>query len=164
MRILGIDPGTTATGFGIVEDTDGVLAVVRFGAIAPPPRLPFSQRLLHIHDALRAIVTETRPDCAAVEAVFFARNIQSALRLGQARGVALVAVAESGLPVHEYSALQVKQAVTGYGQAGKAQVQAMMKMLLDLPECPEPPDAADALALAVCHRQAARLQARLATS
>ncbi len=163
MRILGIDPGTTATGFGILEDTDGALAVIRFGAIAPAARLPFPQRLLQIYNGLRAILAEARPDCAALEAVFFARNVQSALRLGQARGVALLALAEGGVPVHEYSALEVKQAVTGYGQAGKTQVQAMIRMLLNLADAPEPPDAADALALAVCHRQAWRLQARLTT-
>jgi crossover junction endodeoxyribonuclease RuvC len=161
MRIIGIDPGTTATGFGILEDTDGVLAVRRFGAITPPTRLPFPQRLQRIYDALCAILGEVRPDCAAVEAVFFARNIQSALRLGHARGVALLALAESGVPVHEYSALEVKQAVTGYGQAGKPQVQAMVRVLLKMTETPEPVDAADALAVALCHHQASRLQARL---
>ncbi len=161
MRIIGIDPGTAATGFGILEDTDGVLAVRRFGAITPPARLAFPQRLQHIHTALRAILGEAQPDCAAVESVFFARNIQTALRLGHARGVALLAVAESGIPVHEYSALEIKQAVTGYGQAAKIQVQAMIRMLLKMTETPEPADAADALAVAVCHHRAARLQARL---
>jgi crossover junction endodeoxyribonuclease RuvC len=97
-----------------------------------------------------------------VEAVFFARNVQSALRLGQARGVALLVLAEQAVEIHEYSALQVKQAVTSYGQAQKAQVQEMVRLLLALPETPQPPDAADALAVAICHQHAARLRARLA--
>ena len=109
-------------------------------------------------------MTDLRPDCAAVEAVFFARNVQSALRLGQARGVALLALAEAGIPIHEYSALEIKQAVTSYGQAQKEQVQAMVRLLFHLPEAPHPADAADALAVAICHQQAARLQARLRTS
>ena len=161
MRILGIDPGTVATGFGIVEDTDGVLAAVQFGAITPSSRLPFPQRLLRIHDELRALLTAGRPDCAAVEAVFFARNVQSALRLGQARGVILLALAEAGVEIHEYSALEVKKAVTSYGQAQKSQVQRMVQLLLQMPETPQPADAADALAIAICHQQTARFRDRL---
>lgn len=164
MRVLGIDPGTAATGYGVVEEREGGLHAVRFGAITSPARLPFAQRLLRIYRELRTLLTDIRPDCAAVEAVFFARNVQSALRLGQARGVALLALAEAGIPIHEYSALEIKQAVTSYGQAQKAQVQAMVRLLLHLPEAPHPADAADALAVAICHQQAARLQARLRTS
>jgi len=164
MRVLGIDPGTAATGYGVVEEREGGLCAVRFGAITSPARLPFAQRLLRIYRDLRILLTDLRPDCAAVEAVFFARNVQSALRLGQARGVALLALAEAGIPIHEYSALEIKQAVTSYGQAQKAQVQAMVRLLLHLPEAPHPADAADALAVAICHQQAARLQARLRTS
>jgi crossover junction endodeoxyribonuclease RuvC len=106
-------------------------------------------------------LTRTRPDCAAVEAVFFAKNVRSALRLGQARGVALLALAEASVEIHEYSALEVKQAVTSYGQAGKEQVQEMVRLLLGLSEAPTPIDAADALAVAICHHHAARLKARL---
>jgi len=164
MRVIGIDPGTTATGYGVVEERENGLHAVRFGAITPPARLPFAQRLLRIYRDLGTLLTECRPDCAAVEAVFFARNVQSALRLGQARGVALLALAEAGIEIHEYSALEVKQAVTSYGQAQKEQVQSMVATLLHLPELPRPADAADALALAICHRQAARLKGRLRTS
>jgi crossover junction endodeoxyribonuclease RuvC len=164
MRVLGIDPGTAATGYGVVEEREGGLHAVRFGAITSPASLPFAQRLLRIYRDLRILLTDLRPDCAAVEAVFFARNVQSALRLGQARGVALLALAEAGIPIHEYSALEIKQAVTSYGQAQKEQVQAMVRLLLHLPEAPHPADAADALAVAICHQQAARLQARLRTS
>jgi crossover junction endodeoxyribonuclease RuvC len=161
MRVLGIDPGSTATGYGIVEEHVGGLRAVAFGAITSRASLPFPQRLLRIHQELRALLGRIRPDCAAVEAVFFARNVQSALRLGQARGVALLALAEEGVEIHEYSALEVKQAVTGYGRAEKGQVQEMVRLLLNLPAAPEPADAADALAVAICHHQAARLRGRL---
>ena len=161
MRVLGIDPGTAATGYGIVEEREDGLHAVCFGAITPPASLPFAQRLLRIYRELRVLLTDARPDCAAVEAVFFARNVQSALRLGQARGVALLALAEAGIGIHEYSALEVKQAVTSYGQAQKEQVQEMVRLLLHLPGVPRPADAADALAVAICHQHAARLRGRL---
>ena len=161
MRVLGIDPGTAATGYGVVEERNGGLHTVCFGAITSPARLPFGQRLLRIHRGLRSLLIEVQPDCAAVEAVFFARNVQSALRLGQARGVALLALAEAKLEIHEYSALEVKQAVTTFGQAQKSQVQEMVRLLLNLPETPHPADAADALAIAICHQHAARLRTRL---
>ncbi len=161
MRVLGIDPGATATGYGLVELEGDTLSALRFGAISAPSKLPFPGRLLRIYQELRALLAAERPDCAAVEAVFFARNVQSALRLGQARGVALLALAEAGLPIHEYSALEVKQAVTSYGQAGKEQVQEMVRLLLGLPEAPTPADAADALAVAICHLHASRLHSRL---
>jgi crossover junction endodeoxyribonuclease RuvC len=164
MRVLGIDPGTAATGYGIVEERGDGLHAVRFGAITSPARLPFAQRLLRIYRELRRLLTDACPDCAAVEAVFFARNVQSALRLGQARGVVLLALAEAGIDIHEYSALEVKQAVTSYGQAQKEQVQEMVRMLLHLPDVPRPADAADALAVAICHQQAARLRGRLRKS
>ena len=164
MRVLGIDPGTAATGYGIVEEREGSLHAIRFGAITSPASLPFAQRLLRIHRELRTLLTDLRPDCAAVEAVFFARNVQSALRLGQARGVVLLALAEAGIQIHEYSALEVKKAVTSFGQAQKDQVQRMVQMLLRLSEAPQPADAADALAIAICHQHAARLQDRLRMS
>ena len=164
MRVLGIDPGTAATGYGIVEEREGSLHAIRFGAITSPASLPFAQRLLRIHRELRTLLTDLRPDCAAVEAVFFARNVQSALRLGQARGVVLLALAEAGIPIHEYSALEVKKAVTSFGQAQKDQVQRMVQMLPRLSEAPQPADAADALAIAICHQHAVRLQDRLRMS
>jgi crossover junction endodeoxyribonuclease RuvC len=161
MRVLGIDPGSVITGYGLVEDRGPELQVVAFGAIATRASASFPQRLLRIFRELRAVVADYRPDCAAVEAVFFAKNVQSALRLGQARGVALIAVAEAGIEVAEYAPREIKQAVTSYGQAGKGQVQEMVRILLRMPETPEPPDAADALAIAICHHQAARLAARI---
>ncbi len=161
MRVLGIDPGTLATGYGLVERRGDTLHPLTFGAITTQAGLPFAQRLLRIYRELRTLLTRTRPDCAAVEAVFFARNVQSALRLGQARGVALLALAEEAIEIHEYSALEVKQAVTSYGRAEKAQVQEMVRLLLGLAEAPSPIDAADALAVAICHHHAARLKGRL---
>ena len=161
MRVLGIDPGTVATGYGLVERRGDTLHALTFGAITTQAGLPFAQRLLRIYRELRTLLTRTRPDCAAVEAVFFARNVQSALRLGQARGVALLALAEEAIEIHEYSALEVKQAVTSYGRAEKAQVQEMVRLLLGLAEAPSPIDAADALAVAICHHHAARLKGRL---
>jgi len=161
MRVLGIDPGSVTTGYGLVEDRGSDLQAVAFGAITTQARTPFAQRLLRIYRELRAVVTTHRPDCAAVESVFFAQNVQSALRLGQARGVALLALAEEGLDIAEYAPREIKQAVTSYGHAGKAQVQEMVRILLHLPHLPQPADAADALALAICHHQAARMAARL---
>jgi len=161
MRVLGIDPGSLATGYGLVGERGATLHAEAYGAIVSPACLPFARRLLHIHRELRALLTKTRPDCAAVEAVFFARNVKSALRLGQARGVALLALAEEDIEVHEYSPLEVKQAVTSYGQAQKEQVQEMVRILLGMPEPPSPLDAADALAVAICHQHAARLRKRL---
>ena len=144
-----------------MELRDGILQAVTFGAITTGAGLPFAQRLLRIHQELRTLLTRTRPDCAAVEAVFFAKNVQSALRLGQARGIVLLALAQASVEIHEYSALEVKQAITSYGQAGKEQVQEMVRLLLHLPEAPTPADAADALAVAICHHHAAALKARL---
>jgi crossover junction endodeoxyribonuclease RuvC len=161
MRVLGIDPGTITTGYGLVEERGDTLQAVAFGTINTRVALPFAQRLLRIHRELRTLLAQTRPDCAAVEAVFFAKNVQSALRLGQARGVALLALAEEGIEIHEYSALEVKQAITSYGRAEKGQVQEMVRLLLGLPAPPSPADAADALAVAICHHHAARLKRRL---
>jgi len=161
MRVLGIDPGSLATGYGLVEERGTALHAEVYGAIVSPAGLPFPRRLLHIYRELRALLVKTRPDCAAVEAVFFARNVKSALRLGQARGVALLALAEEGVEIYEYSALEVKQAVTSYGQAQKEQVQEMVRILLAMPEPPCPMDAADALAVAICHQHGARLRERL---
>jgi crossover junction endodeoxyribonuclease RuvC len=163
MRVLGIDPGTVATGYGVVEEQGDTLRAVTYGAVTTRATLPFAQRLLRIHQELQTLLVRTRPDCAAVEAVFFAKNVQSALRLGQARGVALLALAQAAVEIHEYSALEVKQAVTSYGRAEKGQVQEMVRLLLGLEETPQPADAADALAVAICHHHAARLKGRLRT-
>ncbi len=151
MRILGIDPGSGSTGYGIIE-TDGSKHVpVLFGAIRTQTRLPFPHRLLKIYTELNKILSQERADVMAIEEVFHAANVQSALRLGHARGIALLVAAQRGMPVFEYSPLEVKNAVVGYGRAEKGQIQTMVRLLLSLPEIPSPDDAADALAVAICY-------------
>jgi crossover junction endodeoxyribonuclease RuvC len=151
MRILGIDPGSGSTGYGIIETDGSRHAAVEFGAIKTHTRQPFHERLLKIHTELNAILAREKADVMAIEEVFHATNVQSALKLGHARGVALLVAAQQGLPVYEYSPLEIKSAVVGYGRAEKTQVQMMVRLLLNLVEIPSPDDAADALAVAICH-------------
>lgn len=150
MKILGIDPGSRITGYGVVTREGNRLIHVDNGAIFTDSAKDFPQRLRKIYDGLSAVIADYRPDMVAIENIFFATNVQSALKLGQARGAAIVAGVNAGLPVFEYTALQVKQAVVGYGKADKEQVQKMLKALLNLPEVAQA-DASDALAVAVCH-------------
>lgn len=150
MRILGIDPGSRITGYGIILKEGNRLIHVDNGAIFTDAAKDFPLRLQRIYSGLSEIIERYRPEEVAVENIFFARNVQSALKLGQARGAAIVAGVNAGLPVFEYSALQVKQAVVGHGKAAKVQVQQMLKVLLNLPEAAQE-DASDALAIAVCH-------------
>jgi len=160
MLVIGIDPGTATTGYGLVQEAeDGSLAVVDFGAILTPAGAPMAERLLHLHRSLTQILVLHRPQSGAVEKLFFQRNVTNALTVGQARGVALLALAEAGLPVGEYTPMEVKQAVAGYGGADKNQVQQMVRALLGLEETPKPDDAADALAVAICHLHSARIKA-----
>ena len=152
MRVLGIDCGTEYTGFGVVElCLDGKLICLTCGAVKLSPREPLPLRLATIFQRLGAIIQEHQPDNVAIEDVFYALNVKSALKLGQVRGVAMLAASTAGLGVTEYSPLTIKSAVVGYGRAEKQQVQHMVTRLLDLAEIPEPPDAADALAIAICH-------------
>ncbi len=148
---LGIDPGTASTGYGLVEEKDGELRLVACGVISTLPETPMPQRLRRIHDDLVGLIARYQPSQLAVEELFFSRNARTALAVGQARGVVLLAAAEAGLPVGEYTPLEVKQAIVGYGRAEKAQVQRMICLLLDLAAAPQPDDATDALAVAVCH-------------
>lgn len=151
MRILGLDPGTATTGYGIIDATDGRLTVVDYGVILTPPEDSPAIRLQSIYRQLTDLLERFTPATAAVEQVFFGRNITTAIAVGQARGVMLLALANSGLIVSEYSPPQVKEAVTGYGKADKAQVQMMVQNILELAEKPRPDDAADALAVAITH-------------
>ena len=152
MRVLGVDCGTEYTGFGVVElGHDDTLACLTCGAIKLSPRESMARRLSIIFDRLGAIIEEHRPDNVAIEDVFYAVNVKSALKLGQVRGVAMLAASSAGLNVSEYSPLSIKSAVVGYGRAEKPQIQQMVTRLLNLAEIPEPPDAADALAIAICH-------------
>lgn len=151
MKIFGIDPGSERTGYGCIETDGRRHRLVACGAIAAPSRAPFSERLLAIHDGLRALLEEHRPDCVAIEDVFHARNVRSALKLGHARGVALLAATAAGLSITAYTPAEVKRAVVGYGRAEKQQVQQMVCLLLGLETAPSPFDASDALAIAICH-------------
>ncbi len=151
MRVIGIDPGSYRLGYGIVEQASrGHLKRVASGVINLSKRLPPEERLLRIHARLSEIVQEFRPEEASVEEVFFAVNVKTALSLGQVRGVVLLCLCQAGIRVQQFSASEVKKAVTGYGRADKFQVQSMVKQILGLDELPEP-DEADALALAICH-------------
>ncbi len=158
MRVLGIDPGTAITGYGVIEGEGDSLVVTTYGVITTPANQPLAQRLQHIYRELRALITEWHPDSAAVEELFFSKNARTALSVGHARGVALLALTEAGLPIQEYKPAEVKQAVAGYGNAPKQQVQGMVQLLLNLDELPRPDDAADALAVAICHFHSARWQ------
>jgi len=153
--ILGIDPGSRITGYGIIEEARGELRAVDCGVVRPDVGAPASERCLTIRNALAELIGRFRPDVVAVESLFFCRNASSAIKLAQVRGVVLLAAAEAGLAVYEYAPRRVKQAVVGRGGAAKEQVAEMVKVLLGLREAPEPADAADALAVAICHAQTA---------
>jgi crossover junction endodeoxyribonuclease RuvC len=158
-RTIGIDPGSRFTGYGIVEGDGNRLRLLTNGTVRIPPQLPFPDRLKLIYEKLSCVICDMRPDCMAVEDVFFAKNVKSALKLGQARGAAILAGVNAGLTVYEYSALEIKQAVVGYGRAGKDQVGEMIGYLFGLRETLEP-NAADALAVAVCHLNTQASRAR----
>ncbi|MEJ2732296.1 MAG: crossover junction endodeoxyribonuclease RuvC [Anaerolineae bacterium] len=162
MLVLGIDPGTAITGYGLVHEQDDGLSLVECGVVTTPSSQPLPERLQMIYRGLSDVVRRFEPEEAAVEELFFSRNVRTALSVGQARGVALLALADAGLPIYEYKPLEVKQAVAGYGGADKRQVQEMVRMLLNLERVPQPDDAADAVAVAVCHIHSARMAALIA--
>ncbi|OGW40070.1 MAG: crossover junction endodeoxyribonuclease RuvC [Nitrospirae bacterium GWD2_57_9] len=164
MRVLGVDPGTLTSGYGIVAEEDHKLFHVVSGGISPSAKQPFPKRLKKIYEELEKIIEKYRPHVVVVEDLFVSKNMQSALKLGHARGVAILAAMNAGLPVFEYSPLEVKQAVVGNGKAEKKQVQMMVKALLDLQKVPHPADAADALAAAICHIHSSRLKEILKNS
>ena len=162
MLVIGIDPGTATTGYGLVsEEQDGSLKAVEYGAIVTPPDLPMPQRLRQLYQRMSEIVILHRPDCGAMEKLFFQRNVSTAISVGQGRGVAMLALAEVNLDVAEYTPMEVKQAVAGYGGADKRQVGEMVRALLGLEAVPQPDDAADALAVAICHLHSAKMKALL---
>lgn len=162
MRVLGIDPGTATTGYAVVEENEGRLQLVTLGVITTPSKTPLPSRLQQIYSDLSGIIETYSPDASAVEELFFSRNARTAMSVGHARGVTLLALVEADLPIAEYTPMQIKQAVTGYGNAGKHQVQEMVRMLLNLPEAPSPDDAADAAAVAICYLHRAKLDSLLA--
>ncbi len=159
MLVLGIDPGTATTGYGLIREVpNGNLEVVDYGVIQTPAGMLPEKRLLLLYQRLMDLLLLHRPDTGAVEKLFFRRNVTTAIAVGQARGVTLLALAQQGLSVSEYTPMEVKQAVTGYGGAEKHQIQVMVQSLLGLSELPRPDDAADALAVAMCHLQSYRLR------
>jgi len=151
VKTFGIDPGSDRTGYGCIETAGGRHHLVICGSLSAPARSTFPDKLKHIHAGLLALLAQHQPDCVAVENIFYARNVRSALKLGHARGIALLAAAQTGLPVSEYAPTEIKLAVVGFGRAEKQQVQQMIKLLLGLDTVPSPHDAADALAVAICH-------------
>ncbi len=149
---IGIDPGTATTGYGLVRvDPDGTLLAVDYGVITTPKDISAAGRLVMLYDGLQQILRAQKPDTAAVEKLFFQKNVTTAISVGQARGVVMLALAQSGLGVFEYTPNEIKLAVAGYGSAGKRQVQEMVRVLLALEGIPRPDDAADALAVAITH-------------
>ena len=157
MIVLGIDPGTATTGFGIIRETEqGEIKTIDYGVIRTPAGMVLEKRLLMIFEKLKELILLHQPESGAVEKLFFQRNVKTALAVGQARGVVLLAFAESSIPVSNYTPIEIKLAVAGYGGADKNQVQQMVKALLGLPILPSPDDAADALAVAICHLHSKR--------
>lgn len=155
MRILGIDPGVATIGFGLVEADRGRQQLLRYGVITTPPGIPLSSRLWQISEDMSSLLTQLKPDEAAVEELFFSKNITTGIAVAHGRGVLLLELEKAGIPVYEYTPMQVKQAVAGYGKAEKRQVMLMTQRLLKMKEIPRPDDAADALALALCHARSA---------
>ena len=161
-RVLGVDPAVAgATGYGIVEFAGSAPRLVRFGALKLPAHTAFASRLREIHSLISRLVAEFLPDAIAVESVFTALNMRTALKLAEVRGVVLLAAAQASVPAHSYSPREVKSSVAGYGAASKQQMQQMVSSALGLTEVPEPADAADALAVALCHAHLARAQERM---
>lgn len=156
MRIIGIDPGTGILGFGIIEITAGKLSLVDGGVIKTPSTDSDADRLKTIFEELSSVIKATTPTAMAVEKLFFAQNVTTAMTVSQARGVVLLTGVQAGLTIHEYTPLQIKQALTGYGRADKRQMQEMVRVILNLKTAPKPDDCADALAAAICHSMTMR--------
>lgn len=151
MLILGIDPGFAITGYGLVESESNRLKYITHGAVMTKAGMPFTGRLMEISRQLEDLIEQYRPDACAIEELFFNTNITTAIQVAQGRGVAVTTVTKAGIPVYEYTPLEVKQTVVGYGRADKKQIQQMVKIMLKLDDIPKPDDAADALAIAICH-------------
>lgn len=151
MRIIGIDPGFAITGYGVIEYSGNKFLIIDVGVITTEASLELSDRLLSLSNSLDVLITKHKPEAMAVEELFFNTNVKTAIKVGHGRGVALLAAAKADIKVFEYTPLQVKQAVVGYGRAKKEQIQQMVKVLLNLEKIPKPDDAADALAVAICH-------------
>ncbi len=151
MRILGIDPGTIAMGYGVIESRDDEITLIDCGALTTTARSPIGERLSYLYNQLLEIISRYQPDVVAVEQPFIAKNVKSALAIGKAQAIAILAAANKGVPTYEYTPTQVKQRVANYGASSKEQIQEMVKLQLGLSQTPQPSDAADALAVALCH-------------
>ena len=159
MRVLGVDPGTRTTGYGVIDKQGSSLHMVTFGVVAPGGKPPLPERLKIIHDGLAEVIAAWHPEVLSLEEAFYGKSVQSTLRIGEARAMALLCAAEAGIPVAQYAPAMVKRAAVGHGGAHKSQVQAMVQRLLGLAALPEPEDAADALAIAICHCHRSNLRA-----
>ncbi|MBN1230769.1 MAG: crossover junction endodeoxyribonuclease RuvC [Anaerolineales bacterium] len=152
MLALGIDPGTAITGYGLVRSSQaGELSLIEYGTINTPANTPMPQRLEQLYQELSSLLQRVQPDIAAVEKIFFSKNVRTAMSVGQARGVALLALSQASVLIGEYTPNEIKQAIAGYGSADKQQVQQMVKIILNMDDIPRPDDAADGLAVAICH-------------
>jgi crossover junction endodeoxyribonuclease RuvC len=159
MLVIGIDPGTASTGYGLIRQlSNGQLELIHYGLIATKAGVPMASRLMSLYSDLTSVVSEFNPDAAAIEKLYFQRNVTTAISVGQARGVAMLAFAQAGIEIEEYSPNEIKLAVSGYGAADKRQVQAMVKILLSMEKEPKPDDAADALAVAICHCHSSKMR------
>jgi crossover junction endodeoxyribonuclease RuvC len=157
VRILGIDPGTGIMGFGVIDVAGNKYQMVTAGVIKTPAHTPLEDRLIEIYDGLHEIIKETKPNFCSIEKLFFAKNITTAISVSHARGVAMLVARQNNLPIAEYTPLQIKQSLTGYGRADKKQMQEMVRLQLNLKQVPKPDDAADALAAAITHAMMSRI-------
>ncbi len=151
MKVLGIDPGTVIMGYGVIESREDEITLVDYGTLNSPKRSTIGERLSYLYNGLLKIISRYQPDAVAVEQPFMAKNVRSALAIGKAQAIALLAAANGGIPTYEYTPAQVKQRVTSFGASSKEQIQEMVKLQLGLAQVPQPSDAADALAVAICH-------------
>lgn len=162
MRILGIDPGTVTMGYGVIEAGEDKIALVDYGVVSSPAHSPMGERLAHSYNVLSEVISRYKPDAVAIEQPFVAKNVKSALAVGKAQAVAILAAANQGIPTYEYTPAQVKQQVANYGASSKEQIQEMVRLQLGLSQVPQPSDAADALAIAICHLRQTYLENLLA--
>ena len=162
MRILGIDPGTVTMGYGVIDAGEDEITLVDYGALRSPAHSPIGERLSFLYNKLQEVILRHHPDAVAVEQPFVAKNVKSALAVGRAQAVAMLAAANRGIPTYEYTPTQVKQRVANYGASSKEQIQEMVRLQLELSEVPQPSDAADALAVAICHLRETYLDSLLA--
>ncbi|WP_422660183.1 crossover junction endodeoxyribonuclease RuvC [Paenibacillus sp. EC2-1] len=161
MRIMGIDPGIAIVGFGFVDKVGSKVTPVQYGSIQTEAHTPDEERLKHVYDGMVQLIDKYKPEAVAFEKLFFNRNVTTAMSVSQARGVLILAAVQQGLPIAEYTPMQVKQAIVGYGKAEKKQVQEMVRMFLKLQSVPKPDDVADALAVAICHAHSYTLNSKL---